>query len=67
MEKPCKPDLPEPRDMTAWPEVGDGQLDEGDTSLIRSMLARSPTERLQTLQEIVDGVTALRDGRSERQ
>ncbi|MEE8524423.1 MAG: hypothetical protein V3T72_10870 [Thermoanaerobaculia bacterium] len=67
MEKASKTAPTEPRDSTAWPEVGSGQLDEGDVSLIRSMLARTPTERLRTLQGIVDGVTALRDGRIERQ
>lgn len=34
-----------------------------DISLIRWMLSLTPMERLETLQDFVDGVLALRDGR----
>ena len=46
-----------------WPEVDASGLDEGDKSLIRSMLERTPMERLAYLQELVDGMVALRNGR----
>ena len=46
-------------------EPSDRPLDEGDISLIRSMLERTPSERLERLQDFVDGVVALRDGRVE--
>ncbi len=51
----------------AQPEASDRLLDEGDISLIRSMLERTPSERLERLQDFVDGVVALRDGRVEKQ
>jgi len=41
-------------------------LDQGDIGLIRSMLAKSPSERLETLQDFADGVMTLRHGRIER-
>ncbi len=50
----------------AGPDSGKRQLDAGDLSLIRSMLERTPEERLEHLQDFADGVTALRDGRVER-
>lgn len=34
-----------------------------DISLIRWMLSLTPMERLETLQDFVDGALALRDGR----
>jgi len=34
-----------------------------DLSLIRWMLSLTPMERLESLQDLVDGVLALRDGR----
>ncbi len=52
--------------VLANPEAGEGQLDAGDISLIRSMLERTPTERLEGLQDFADGVMALRDGRIDR-
>ena len=48
-------------------EAGEGLLDEGDISLIRSMLDRTPTERLERLQDFADGIMALRNGRVDRQ
>ncbi len=51
----------------ARPEASARLLDEGDISLIRSMLERTPSERLERLQDFVDGVVALRDGRVESQ
>ena len=49
------------------PEASNLLLDEGDISLIHSMLERTPSERLERLQDFVDGVVALRDGRVESQ
>jgi hypothetical protein len=37
-----------------------------DLSLIRWMLSLTPTERLATLQDYVDGITTLRNGRKHR-
>lgn len=37
-----------------------------DLSLIRWMLSLTSTERLETLQDYVDGITALRNGRKHR-
>ncbi len=48
-------------------EAGEGLLDDGDISLIRSMLDRTPTERLERLQDFADGIMALRNGRVYRQ
>ena len=48
-------------------EAGEGLLDDGDISLIRSMLDRTPTERLERLQDVADGIVALRNGRVYRQ
>ena len=50
-----------------WPEVYEDGLDEGDVSLIRSMLERSPEERLEYLQSFIDTTVALRNGQSDRQ
>ena len=55
----------EPQPASTAP-VGNSQLDEGDISLIRSMLDRTPTERLERLQDFADGIVALRDGRDYR-
>jgi hypothetical protein len=55
------PTRPEPG--ADWPEVGSSGLDVGDRSLVRSMLERTPMERLAYLQELVDGLVALRNGR----
>ena len=38
-------------------------LDEGDLDLIRSMLERTPTERLREIQGVVDAAKALRSRR----
>jgi hypothetical protein len=46
----------------SWPEIGSSGLDVGDRSLIHSMLERTPIERLTYLQELVDGLVALRHG-----
>ena len=56
-----------PKAVGAAPEAGEGQLDAGDISLIRSMLERTPTERLERLQDFANGVMALRDGRIDRE
>lgn len=48
--------LPELRPGEEW-------LDEADVRQIRWMLSLTSTERLQVLQDFVDGVTRLRDGR----
>lgn len=47
------------------PELRPGEewLDEADDEQIRWMLSLSSAERLQVLQDFVDGVTRLRDGR----
>lgn len=45
---------------TTRPEEG---LDEGDISLIRWMLAMTPTERLEMAQDFLEGALALRNGR----
>ena len=50
-----------------WPEVDSNDLDEGDKSLVRSMLERTPMGRLTYLQELVDGLVALRHGRTTGQ
>jgi len=50
---------------TALPELRPGEewLDEADDEQIRWMLSLTSAERLQVLQDFVDGVTRLRDGR----
>lgn len=49
-------ELPELRPGEEW-------LDEADDEQIRWMLTLTSAERLQVLQDFVDGVTRLRDGR----
>lgn len=75
-EKPPSPPKPQPTHgqplarpgaRPASLETTEGQLDAGDISLIRSMLGRTPTERLEHLQDFADGVMALRNGRVDRQ
>lgn len=63
----------EPTHQDASPELDDVQLpelrpgedwlDESDIEQIRHMLSLTSTERLQVLQDFVDGVTRLRNGR----
>jgi hypothetical protein len=50
---------------TELPELQPGEewLDEADDEQIRWMLSLTSAERLQVLQDSVDGVTRLRDGR----
>ena len=48
-------------------DASEGLLDEGDIGLIRTMLNRTPTERLERLQDFADGIMALRNGRVYRQ
>ncbi len=48
-------------------QTSEGLLDEGDLSLIRAMLERTPTERLEKLQDFAEGIMALRNGRVYRQ
>ena len=66
-KSPTRP-KPEPiGDDTVRRTEGESQLDAGDISLIRSMLDRTPTERLERLQDFADGVMMLRDGRIRRE
>ena len=48
-------------------QASESPLDQGDISLIRSMLAKTPTQRLERLQDFADGIMALRNGRVFRQ
>jgi hypothetical protein len=66
MERLTAETAPEPG-QPARLQASDSPLDEGDISQIRSMLERTPSERLERLQDFVDGVVALRDGRAESQ
>lgn len=51
----------QPRDRTAWePEIAPDGVDLGQ---IRTMLELSPTQRLERMQDFLDGVMTLRDGR----
>ena len=43
--------------------MSESWLDEGDVSLIRWMLRKTPTERLEAAEDFARGVLALRDGR----
>jgi hypothetical protein len=61
-QDPTRPELGADR-----PEVGPSGLDAGDRSLVRSMLERTPMERLAYLQELVDGLVALGHGRVANQ
>ena len=53
--------LPDSEDIELQP--GEEWLDEADDEQIRWMLSLSSAERLQVLQDFVDGLTRLRDGR----
>ena len=53
---------PSRKDTTDEPEP-EIAPDGVDLSLIRWMLSLTPMERLESLQDLVDGVLALRDGR----
>jgi hypothetical protein len=55
---------PSRKDATDEPEL-DIAPDGVDLSLIRWMLSLTPMERLEVLQDFVDGVLTLRDGRVE--
>jgi len=57
-----------PRDEGEIPAAADPEdpaagLDDGDVGLIRQMLKLSPTERLRSLERLVNDVRALRHGR----
>lgn len=54
---------PSPEERTEEPLEPDVSPDGVDLSLIRWMLSLSPLERLEALQDFVDGALALRDGR----
>lgn len=41
----------------------DERLDDGDVSLIRQMLELTPTQRLRSLENFVNSIAALRNGR----
>ena len=49
------------------PEDFDPESIDHDESLILGMLEKSPTERLEVLQEFVDAVMTLRNGRQVTQ
>lgn len=51
---------PDPSERTAEPETSPDGVDD---SQILWMLSLTPTERLEVLQDFVDGALALRDGR----
>ncbi len=55
-----------PRDEP-WPEDFDPESIDHDKSLILGMLAKTPTERLERLQDFADAVMALRNGRKVSQ
>jgi hypothetical protein len=57
----ASPDSEEPERPELRP--GEEWLDEADDEQIRWMLSLNSAERLQVLQDFVDGVTRLRDGR----
>ena len=50
-----------------WPEDFDPESIDHDESLILGMLEKTPTERLEVLQDFVDAVTLLRNGRKVTQ
>jgi hypothetical protein len=50
-----------------WPEDFDPESIDHDESLILGMLAKTPTERLEQLQDFVDAVMILRNGRKASQ
>ena len=52
-----------PEERTEEPPEPDISPDGVDLSLIRWMLSLSPLERLDALQDFVDGALALRNGR----
>ena len=52
-----------PEERTEEPPEPDISPDGVDLSLIRWMLSLSPLERLEALQDFVDGALALRNGR----
>jgi len=52
--------LPDSEDIELQP--GEEWLDEADDEQIRWMLSLTSAERLQVLQDFVDGLTRLRDG-----
>ena len=54
---------PSPEERTEEPPEPDISPDGVDLSLIRWMLSLSPLERLDALQDFVDGALALRNGR----
>ena len=57
----------EPRPQDGIDELSDSDIapDGVDLGQIRWMLSLTPLERLQTLQDFVDGALTLRDGRVE--
>ncbi len=50
-----------------WPEDFDPESIDHDESLILGMLEKTPTERLEVLQEFVEAVMLLRNGRKVTQ
>lgn len=51
----------------AWPEDFDPESIDHDESLILGMLEKTPTERLAVLQDFVEAVVLLRNGRKVSQ
>lgn len=56
-----------PRAEEPWPEDFDPESIDHDESLILGMLEKTPTERLEVLQDFVEAVTLLRNGRKVSQ
>ncbi len=50
-----------------WPEDFDPESIDHDESLILGMLEKTPTERLEVLQDFVEAVMLLRNGRKVSQ
>ncbi len=51
----------------SWPEDFDPESIDHDESLILGMLKKTPTERLEVLQDFVEAVMTLRNGRKVTQ
>lgn len=65
-EVPTPPESTEiPRLDPGKEELGKEELDEADLELLRWMRSLTSEQRLQVLQDFVDGVTRLRNGRVE--
>jgi hypothetical protein len=56
-----------PGSAKLWPADFDPESIDHDESLILGMLAQTPTERLEVLQDFADAVMLLRNGRKVSQ